>query len=137
MSGDYSDGEGSVGHEADFVDATADMEVDLCLPLEVDMPPDQLRNYVPTYSGAVDPSAVDLGQEERRRFEPPDGAKSKWPRHGLPVPGATAHLVSSGAGRHRLGAADPTYPGLAQRQQNTGIKTPTLVEFGRGSGFPG
>ena len=28
---------GSVGHEADFIDATADTEVDLRLPLEVDM----------------------------------------------------------------------------------------------------
>ena len=33
--------------------------------------------------------------------------------------------------------ADPTYPGLAQRRQNAGIKTPTQVEFGRISGFPG
>ena len=79
MSGDYSDGEGCVRHEADFVDATADMEVDLCLPLEVDMPPDQLRDYVPTYSGAVDPSAVDLCQEERRRFEPPNGPNLNGP----------------------------------------------------------
>ena len=100
MSGDYSDGEGSVGHEADLVDATADTEVDLHLPLEVYMPLDQLREDVPTFS-----SAVDLGQEERRRFEPPNGAKSKWPRHGLPlpiiteprspVPEATAHSVGS------------------------------------------
>ena len=81
MSGDYSDGEGSVGHEADFVDAAADTEVDLRLPLEVDMQPDQLWLDVPAYLGAIDPSAVDLGQEEQRRFEPPDGAKSKWPRH--------------------------------------------------------
>ena len=32
MSGAYSDGEGSVGPDADFVDATADTEVDLRLP---------------------------------------------------------------------------------------------------------
>ena len=32
MSGDYSDGEGSVGHEAYFVDATVDREVELRLP---------------------------------------------------------------------------------------------------------
>ena len=57
MSGDYSDGEGSVGHDTDFVDATADMERDLRLPLEVDMKQDQPREDVHTYSGAVDPSA--------------------------------------------------------------------------------
>ena len=32
MSNNHSDGEGSVGHEADFVDTTEDMEVELCLP---------------------------------------------------------------------------------------------------------
>ena len=46
MSGDYSDGEGSVRHEADFVDMTADTEVRL--PLEVDMKQDQPREDVPT-----------------------------------------------------------------------------------------
>ena len=53
MSGDYSDGEGSGGHEGNFVDATADTEVDL-MPLEVDMQPDEPRKNVPAYSGAVD-----------------------------------------------------------------------------------
>ena len=37
MSDDHSGGEGSVGHEADFVDTTEDMEVELCLPREVNM----------------------------------------------------------------------------------------------------
>ena len=41
MSGDHSDGEGSVGHEAEFVDTTGDREVELRLPLEVDMDPDR------------------------------------------------------------------------------------------------
>ena len=41
MSG--TDGEGSVGPDADFVDATAETEVELRLPLEVDMKPDQHR----------------------------------------------------------------------------------------------
>ena len=123
MSGDYSDGEGSGGPDADFVDPTADMEMELRLLLEVDMKPDQLREDVPACSGAVDPA--DLGQDEQRWFDPPNGAKPKWPRHGLllpiimelrsPVPGATAQLVGSGAGHHRQGAANPTYPGLADR----------------------
>ena len=41
------------------------------------------------------------------------------------------HSVGSGAGRHRLGAADPTNPGLAQCELNAGIKTPTRLKFGR------
>ena len=84
MSDDYSEGEGSVGPDADFVDATADTEVEL--PLEGDMKQDQPREDVPTYSGAVDPGLGDLGQDEQRRFEPPNGAKLKWPRHGLSLP---------------------------------------------------
>ena len=41
MSDDHSGGDGSAGHEADFVDTTEDMEVELRLPLEVDMEQDQ------------------------------------------------------------------------------------------------
>ena len=78
MSGDYSDGEGSVGHEADFVDT----EVDLHLPPEVDMKPDQLREDVPAYSGAVDPA--NLGQEEHHRFEPPNGPNLNDPDMDCP-----------------------------------------------------
>ena len=37
MSDDHSGSEGSVGHEADFVDMTKDMEVELRLRREVDM----------------------------------------------------------------------------------------------------
>ena len=48
------------------------------------MKSDQLREDVPTYSGAIDP--VDLGQDEQRRFEPLNGAKPKWPTHGLSLP---------------------------------------------------
>ena len=123
MSGDYSDGQGSGGHEADFVDATADTEVDLRLLLEVDMLPDEPREDVPAYSGAVDWG--DIGQDEQRRLEPPNGAKPKWPGHGflLPLnmepcrqpPGATAQVAGSGTGSHKQGTAIPTYPGLAQR----------------------
>ena len=83
MSGDYTDGDGSVGPDADFVDVTTETEVELRLPLEVDMKPDQPCEDVPTYSGAVDLDAVDFGQDEHRRFEPPSGAKPKWPRHRL------------------------------------------------------
>ena len=41
-----------------------------------------------------------------------------------PVPGATAQLVGSGACRRRQGAANPTYPGLAQRRQISGFPAP-------------
>ena len=96
--------------------------MDLRLPLDVDMQPDQLREDVPAYSGAVDP--VDLGRDEQRRFEPLNGAKPKWPEHGLSLPldmeacrqllGAMEQVAGSGTGRRRHGAANPTYTGLAQ-----------------------
>ena len=86
MRRDYSDGEGSVEPDTNFVNTTADMEVELRLPLEVEMKQDQPREDVPTYSGAVDPGAVDLGQDERRLFEHPNGAKPKWRRNGLQLP---------------------------------------------------
>ena len=67
------------------------------------MKPDQPREDVPIYSGAVELDVVDLGQDEQRRFEPPNGAKLIWPRHELPLAiilerrrqllGATAQLV--------------------------------------------
>ena len=78
MSGDYSDGEGSVRHEADFVDATADTEVDLRLPLEVDMQPDQLWEDVPAYL-----LNADRGPELRRPLalisENSGTAEPGWP----------------------------------------------------------
>ena len=125
MSGDYSDGEGSVGPDAEFVDVTVETEVELRLPMEVDMKPDQPREDVPTFPGDVDPDVVDLGQDVQCRFEPPSGARPKWPGHRLPLPrileprrplsGATVQLAGSGDGRRKQGAANPTYTGLAQR----------------------
>ena len=47
--------------------------------------------------------------------------------------GATA--PGAGAGLHRQGAAKPTYPGLAQRRQSAGLKTPTRFDFGQASGL--
>ena len=65
MSDDHSSGEGSDGHKADFVDTTEDMEVVLRLPREVDMEQDRPREDIRNPSGAVVPSEVTLGQEER------------------------------------------------------------------------
>ena len=64
MSGDYSDGEGPTPI------SSTETEVELRLPLEVDMKPDQPREDVPAYSGAIDPDAVNFGQDEQRRCEP-------------------------------------------------------------------
>ena len=83
MFGNHSDGDGSVRHEAKFVDTTGDMEMELRLPLEVDMDPDRPREDIRTHSGAVAPSEVILGQ---RCFEFPNGAKPKWPGYGLSLP---------------------------------------------------
>ena len=134
MSGDYSNGEGSVGHEADFVDATVDREVELRLPLEVNMDPDWPREDIRIHSGAVAPNAVDLGQEEQRRFETPNSAMPKWPGHRLSLPldteprtqppGAAAHVAGPGTDRRRLGAANSTYPGLG-----AGMRMPTYFNF--------
>ena len=92
-------------------------------------------------------SEVALSQEEQHRFEPPNGAISKWPRHGLPLPiiseprspvtGATANLGGPGVGPRRLGATAPIFPELTQCRRNAGIKTPTQVELERDLGFPG
>ena len=132
MSGGYSDGEGSVVPDADFLDATAETEVELRLPPAVDRTPDQPPEDVLTYPGAVDPEAVDLDQDMQRRFEPLRRAKPKWPRHGLPLPsileprgqssGAVASLVGSGVGHRKRGAANPTYPGLARDLTNLEMK---------------
>ena len=72
--------------------------------------------------------------------EPLNGARPKWPRHGLLLPSileplgqlsdATAQLVGSGDGRRKQGAANPTYPGLAQLRYNVGIETPDRFNFG-------
>ena len=88
MSREQSGGEGS-GVETGtdrFVDATAETEVELRLPLEVDMEPDRIRKDVPIYPGAVDLDVVGPDPETQCRFGPPNGAKPKWARYGLPLP---------------------------------------------------
>ena len=70
MSREQSDDKDSAGETRNdqFVDASAETEVELRLPLEVDMEPDQIHDHVPTFPG------------------PPIGAKPKWPRQGLSLP---------------------------------------------------
>ena len=60
MNREQSDGEDSAGETGTdgFVDATAEMEVELRLPLEVDMKPDRIREGVPLFP---DRSGTDTG----------------------------------------------------------------------------
>ena len=83
-----SDGEDSVVEiRTDrFVDATAETEVELCLPLEVDMEPDRIRKDIPIYPGAVGLDFVGPDPGTRSRLEFPNGAKPKWARQGLQLP---------------------------------------------------
>ena len=143
MSGDYSDGEDSGGHKAYFVDATANTEVDLHLPLEVDMQPDKPREDAPAYSGADD--LGDISQDKQRRLKPPNGPNRNGPDTGCRClsiwnhvdncRGATAQVTGSGTGHCKQGAVIPTYPGLAQRRQRAGTKTPTHFNFGKSTGL--
>ena len=138
MSGDHSDGEGSVGHEADFVGTTGDREVELRLPLEVDKDPDRPREDIRTHSGAVAPSAVDLGHEEQRRLKPPNWAKPKWHGHRLSLPldtephrqptAATAHVAWPGTARHR--------PVIGREWPNRHIRVLSNDDRGPGLGCP-
>ena len=78
MSRDQSDSEGVGETGTDgFVDTTAETEVELRLPLEVYVGPDQIRKDVPINSGAVNLDAVDPDSETQRRFGSPNGAKPK------------------------------------------------------------
>ena len=60
MSREQSDGEDGVVETGidRFVDATVETEVELCLPLEVDMELDRIRKDIPIYPGDVD---LDVG----------------------------------------------------------------------------
>ena len=44
-------------------------------------------------------------------------------------------MSGSGTGHRRQGTAHPTYPGLAQRRQRAGIRTPTRFNFGKAPGL--
>ena len=76
-----------------------------------------------------------------------NGARSKWPRHGLPLlsileprspaTGATANLGGAGVDRRGLGMTVPILPELTQRRRNAGIKTPPWGELERDMELPG
>ena len=82
---DVEDGVVETGTDR-FVDATAETEVELSLPLEVDMEPDWIHKDIPIYPGAVSLDVVGPDPGTQHRVEPPNGAKPKWARHGLQLP---------------------------------------------------
>ena len=145
MSDDHSNGEGGGGHEADPVDTTEDMEIELNLPRELEWEQYRPRTDIREPPGAIGPRETALDQEER--FEPPNGAISKWPRHGLPLPsiveprspvtGATANLGGSGMDRRGLGVTAPIFTEFTQRRRSAGVKTPTRIDLERDWDFPG
>ena len=108
------------------------------------MEPDQIREHVPIFPGPADLDVVDPSSGTQHQFGPPNGAKPKWPRHGLSLPltpeprgqlpGAGAPRVGSGDGRRKFGMPNPTYSGLTQRRLSTGIHqakpTPDRFTFG-------
>ena len=103
MIWELSDGEDSaVETGADgFADATAETEVELCLPLEVDMELDQIYKEVPTFPGPADTDVVYPDPGVWCRFESPSGSDSgyrEWPP-GEQFPGAGRQTSGSGDGR--------------------------------------
>ena len=66
-----------------FVDATAEMEVELRLPLEVEMKPDWIARISQSTWEVL---AWTLSVLIRERRADPNGAKPKWARHGLQLP---------------------------------------------------
>ena len=143
MSDDHSDVGVSAEHEADAVDMTNDGEVELNLPREVVEEQVRPREDIRKPPGAINPGTIAIGQEERHRFEPPNGARSKWPRHGLPLPsileprspvtGATANVGGSGADR----PGPDFFRSFNKRRQSAGVETPTRVDLERNRDFPG
>ena len=79
MSQEQCDGEGSVGETGTdrFVDASAETEVEVRLPLEVDMEPDRIRKDVQIYPGAVDLDAVGSDPKTQRPLKTPERGQTE------------------------------------------------------------
>ena len=133
MANHFSDDHCSVGHEVDFVDASADTEVDVRLPLEVDRRLDPLQKDVRTSPEVADEGAVDLNQQEQYLFEPPNGARSKWPRYELPLP----NFLGSGTDRLGPGVVDRHTPELPSADRLSGSCHPPWEGCAELPGFPG
>ena len=127
---------------SDPADMTNDGEVELNLPREVVEEQVLPREDIQKPPGAINPGTIAIGQEERHRFEPPNGARSKWPRHGLPLPSileprspvTTANVGGSGADR----PGPDFFRSFNERRQSAGVETPTRVGgLRKEPGFPG
>ena len=126
-------------HEAELVDATADTEVDLRLPLREPIFQDMPREEIPTHSRVLDLATTALA--EQRRLAPPNGAKPKGSGLGLSLLlvmntrnhmlGDTALVAGSDTGRRGQGTAGPAYSGLAQRRQRAGIDMQARFQFSK------
>ena len=120
MSDDHSDVGAGGERKTDPVYVTDDGEVQLNMPREVMEEQDRPREYIRESTGATASGATAISQEERHRFEPPNGTRPKWSRHGLPLPrmeeprgpamGATANVGGFGADRGGMGAPAAFFP---------------------------
>ena len=84
MAGEFSDGEDSVVHEAELVDAAADTAVDLRLSPRNSKMQDRPREEISTHPGVLDQAAIDL--DKQRRLTSLNGVKPKMSGHGLSLP---------------------------------------------------
>ena len=62
MAGELSDGENSVGHEAELVDVAADAEVDLRLPKRDPKLQDRPQEEISTHPGVLGQTASNLDE---------------------------------------------------------------------------
>ena len=74
---------------SDPADMTNDGEVELNLPREVVEEQVLPREDIRKPPGAINPGTIAIGQEERHRFEPPNGARSNGPDTNCPYFGAS------------------------------------------------
>ena len=68
MAGELSDGEDSVGHKAELVDAAADAEVDLRLPLRDPKLQDRPWEEISTHPGVLNQAAIDIDNDNDNEF---------------------------------------------------------------------
>ena len=110
-----------------FVDATAETEVELCLPLEVDMEPDRILKDIVIHPGTVRLDA--LGPDSEGRSNSRTGPKRSGPemvcRYPAPrgqLPGAGTQPEDFGDGRCTFGITSPMNPDPTQRRLGAGIQ---------------
>ena len=128
----------------DFGDVTDDGEVLLNVPREEDMEQNLPGEDVRDLQGDTASGASVINQEERYRLEPPNGARPKWTRPGLPLPvieeprspgaGATVGAGDFERNGGEMGVPGPVLPPFRQDQQGAGVTTPTRMDADRCGG---